>query len=124
MSEKKPPNSAKWSDAFLQDTSYVFRRGHHFRWNGQCYDRIADMQMQRTVSEFLRKIDPNAATGHMVKSVVETIAQRTAIDDEPPEPLNLDGQPAKNVIAFCNGLFFVDDYVKEKLNELSASIPI
>lgn len=123
MLEKKPPNSAEWSDGFLQNTWIVFRRGHHHRWNGRCYERIADTLMLRKVSEFIREIEPKAATGQMVKSVVETIAQRTAIDDAPPEPLKLDGQPANNVIAFGNGLFYVDVYIQKKLDDSSASVP-
>jgi hypothetical protein len=81
------------------------------------------MLMLRKVSEFIRDFNDKAATGQMVRSVVDTIAQRTAIDDEPPEPLTLDGQPANNVIAFRNGLFYVDNFIKETLHKQSAPLP-
>jgi hypothetical protein len=125
MSEKKKtPNSAQWSDAFLQGgTIYVYRRGNFYWWNGRCYERIPNMLMLRKVSEFIRDFNDKAATGQMVRSVVDTIAQRTAIDDEPPEPLTLDGQPANNVIAFRNGLFYVDNFIKETLHKQSAPLP-
>lgn len=120
---KKIPTSAFWAQQFLQGQSYAYRRGHYFEWNGRCYDKIPDMRMFRRISEFIQQVDAAYATGQMVKNVAETIAQMTALDDEPPEPLNLNGQLTKNIIPFANGFLSVDDYIEDKLNDDSLHPP-
>ncbi|MEQ9410698.1 MAG: hypothetical protein RIK87_23505 [Fuerstiella sp.] len=75
------------------------------------------MLMHRVISEFVSMVDPAAATAQLVKAVVETIAQKTAIPSEPPEPLMLDGRPTQNAIAFSNGVLLIDDFIEEQLRE-------
>lgn len=113
----RKPTSAEWADDYCQQIRHVFRRGHHYVWDGQCYQKLDDMLMHRVISEFVSMVDPAAATAQLVKAVVETIAQKTAIPSEPPEPLMLDGRPTQNAIAFSNGVLLIDDFIEEQLRE-------
>jgi hypothetical protein len=113
----KKPNSALWADIYCWQVRHAFRRAHHYAWGGQCYQKLDDMLMHRLISEFISLANPAASTAQFVKAVVETIAQKTAIPSEPPEPLRLDACPAQNAMAFSNGVLLIDEFIEEQLNE-------
>ena len=120
---KKALTSAEWAATFLAGGKHVYRRGHHYEWDGQRYVQIADNLLMKQISEFIGQRELRAATAQMVKQVAETIAQMTAVDDEQPEPFSLNGQLPENIIPFRNGLFSVDEYIKEKLSDASLHVP-
>lgn len=112
----KKPTSAESADDYCQLIRHVFRRNQHFAWNGKHYQHIDDMMMHRVVSEFISSAEPSAASSTMVKNVVETIAQKTAVPSEPPEPMWVDGLPAENQLTFENGVLLLNQFIEDQLN--------